>query len=31
LRTKWWMNTAISSFANSDPAQSRGPPPNGMK
>lgn len=31
LRTKWWMNTAISSFASSDPAQSRGPPPNGMK
>jgi len=31
FRTKWWMKTAISSFANSDPAQSRGPPPNGMK
>lgn len=25
------MKTAISSFANSDPAHSRGPPPNGMK
>lgn len=31
LRTKWWTKTAISSFARSDPAQSRGPPPNGMK
>lgn len=25
------MNTAISSLANSDPAHSRGPPPNGKK
>jgi hypothetical protein len=25
------MKTAISSLANSDPAHSRGPPPNGKK
>ena len=31
LRTRWWINTAISSFANSEPAHSLGPPPNGMK
>lgn len=31
LRTKWWINTAISILASSDPAHSRGPPPNGMK
>lgn len=30
FKTRWWMNTAISSLASSNPAQSLGPPPNGM-